>query len=82
MDKNVKIIVVRTPDYEGGYTHSVELSDYELGDFEYNEWEGTLSQLENENPSFFNHVEPFHEEPRDWEITGKELVEKFLARLS
>ena len=82
MNKEIKIMVVRIPDYDGGYTHRVEEADYQLGDFEYNEFDGTLAQLEEQNPSFTNHVEPFHEEPQDWEITGKELVEKFLARLS
>ena len=68
--------VVSFPDYNGGRTHGITFSpDFELGDFEYIEWEGDATQLvKDRNLIFEDHIEPFHEEPQDYPVALFELV--------
>lgn len=70
------VAVVSFPDYKGGRIHAVTFSsDFELGDFEYIEWEGDATQLlKDRNMVFEDHVEVFHEEPQDYPIALWEMV--------
>lgn len=75
-----KVTVVRVPDWNGGYypvlvpapSHMVELDE-----FEYIEFEGTVEALFRS--TFVEHREPFHEEARDYTVTGVDLAKIYLG---
>ena len=68
------VSIIQTPDYSGGYRQQLHYSSDEdedwyadLGDFTYVEWVGTPIDLYKKEPWLCDHIEPFHEEPRDYE---------------
>lgn len=75
-----EIEVVRIPDYAGGYQHEVREKDTPLGDFEYVEWEGSIDKMLEKEPIFFNHYEPFHEDTKDFPVSGWALLREFLTK--
>ena len=68
--------VVSFPDYNGGRSVCVENKDYELGDFEYTEWKGSPMEYAQQQPSFEECCEPFHEERREWKINALQLMQR------
>lgn len=81
-----RVQVISHPDYNGGNTlfclFNEECDDYERADFEYIEYDGDASEVVRDRGLvFYEHFEPFHEEPRDvpyklWELVmADELVE-------
>ena len=67
--------VVQKPDYRGGCYHEIEPYDYECGNFEYIDWNGTPMEYVQQKPSFTTHIEPFHEQPKDFEYSAVEMIE-------
>jgi hypothetical protein len=67
--------VVQKPDYRGGHYNEIEPYDYETKDFEYYSWYGTPMEYVQQKPSFTTHIEPLHEQPRDYEYSAVEMIE-------
>lgn len=63
------VAIIRVPDWNGGFGYRAILNspDYELGEFEYVEWEGDASKAAaHHSMPFYGHREPFHEKPFDF----------------
>lgn len=76
-----RFIVVSTPDYNGGHYYKAESSDYELGSFEYVEWEGSPFKAAKELPTFLAHIEPIHDSPEDYEMTMLDILKNKFSPL-
>lgn len=80
LEKSIKRVqVVTTPDYRGGNRLFILLDEqceeYEPCDFEYIEYDGDVTQvLRDRRLEFYEHEEPFHEEPRDYPYSLEELI--------
>lgn len=68
-------IIVQVPDWNGGHHFRAEKSDYELGDFEFEVWRGTPAEAEATADKFIAHIEPLHEEPEDYELCMRQILE-------
>jgi hypothetical protein len=66
--------VVRFPDYSGGFYVQIMPSSYENRDFEYTITEGIIKDLLINNDRFLERVEPFHETPKEWEVSFRDLA--------
>lgn len=72
------IIVYEYPDYNGGHDTTIDNYDYELQAYEYVVVEGSVRKLWEENPILTSHKEPFHEKPRDYTYSFRELCEQLV----
>lgn len=72
----MKLFIIRTPDWNGGWGFRAEWSeDPELDDFEYIEGEYAKDELESHLDDLYEgHVEPFHENPYDFTISVREIL--------
>lgn len=68
-------IIVQVPDWNGGHYFRAEKSDYQLGDFEYQEWCGTPQEACTTNHKFIAHREPLHEDAEDYEMSMRQILE-------
>lgn len=69
------LYVVSSPDGNGGRDIGVCVDEPQLGDFEYIEWEGDLTDaLRDRNLVFTTWEEPFHEERKEYKITLEYLI--------
>ncbi len=81
--KGIKsIAIISVPDYAGGREEVFVFSKNEdedwwedLDSFSYVEWNGTPDDLPIVDPVLTSHVEPFHEEPRDYEWNWEDSEE-------
>lgn len=80
LNNGLGFMVVQMPDWNGGHHFRIRNTDYELGDFEFVAWEGTPSKFAEEQPVFTEHVEPFHEKPKDYDISALELITSAVER--
>lgn len=69
------LIVVRVPDWNGGHYFRAEKPDYELGDFEYEEWRGTPQEACETSHEFIAHREPLHEDAEDYVMSMQQILE-------
>lgn len=69
------LYVVSFPDFKGGRDIGICVDEPQLGDFEYIEWEGDLTEaLRDRHLVFTTWDEPFHEERKEYEITLEDLI--------
>ena len=81
------VMVVQVPDYNGGHYFALAANDYILKDFEYiaDSADGatlytTNDIIKNIDKSLIAHREPFHEEPEDYEVKVKDLIDMAIER--
>lgn len=75
--------IVQCPDWNGGHYFKIRPTDIKDGEFEYGAQAsdrtflyGTKTILKYLDEVLVEHSEPFHEKPRDTEVTVEEIIKR------